>query len=98
MAKTSWFSDAELPVIDEQVEKLETFAAAMADGVIEARELERQQESLVTAMKEAEAVLDGEQHDKVTKLLVELSAYNIMRTLHELQSQRLRRAFGNASD
>jgi hypothetical protein len=38
-------------------------------------------------------VLDGEQHDKVTKLLVELSAYNIMRTLHELQTRRVQRAF-----
>jgi hypothetical protein len=41
----------------------------MADSVIEALELERQQESLVTAMKEAEAVLEGEQHEEVTKLL-----------------------------
>ena len=44
MARTSWFDDADLPVIDEQVDKLESFAEAMADGLIDKQELERQQE------------------------------------------------------
>jgi hypothetical protein len=94
MARTSWFDDADLPLIDEQAQKLESFAAAMADGVIEKQELERQQESLVAAMKAVEADLNDEQHAKVTRLLVELSAYNIMRLLHELHSSRLQKAFG----
>lgn len=94
MARTSWFDDAELPVIEEQVQKLESFADAMADGVIEKQELERQQDSLVDAMKAVEADLSDEQHAKVTRLLVELSAYNIMRLLHELHATRLQRAFG----
>ncbi|MBL8229866.1 MAG: hypothetical protein JNL98_15365 [Bryobacterales bacterium] len=94
MARTSWFDDAELPVIEEQVQKLESFADAMADGVVEKQELERQQDSLVEAMKAVEADLNDEQHAKVTRLLVELSAYNIMRLLHELHATRLQRAFG----
>lgn len=93
MARISWFDDeTELPVIDEQVEKLESFAQAMADGVIEKQELERQQESVVAAMREVEGTLSDEQHAKVTRLLIELSAYNIMRLLHELHAQRLQRA------
>lgn len=91
MARTSWFDDSDLPVIEEQVQKLESFAAAMADGVIEKRELENQQETLVAAMKAVEAGLSDEQHAKVTRLLVELSAYNIMRLLHELHLSRLER-------
>lgn len=94
MARTSWFDDADLPVIEEQVHKLESFTQAMADGVIEKQELERQQESLVAAMKAVESELTDEQHAKVTRLLVELSAYNIMRLLHEIQMRRVQKAFG----
>jgi hypothetical protein len=94
MARTSWFSDADLPVIQEQAEKLESFTQAMADGVIEKKELEQQQASLVAAMKAVESGLNDEQHGKVTRLMIELSAYNIMRLLHELQVQRLQRTFG----
>lgn len=93
MARTSWFDDADLPIIDEQVQKLESFTEAMSDGVIEARELARQQDTLVAAMKEVESALSDDQHAKVTRLLVEMSAYNIMRLLHELQSRRLQKTF-----
>ncbi|MEZ5401323.1 MAG: hypothetical protein R2729_16755 [Bryobacteraceae bacterium] len=95
MAKISWFDDADLPVIDEQVHKLESFTAAMADGVISRQELEQQQEHLVGVMKDVEGLLDEKQHERVTRLLVELSAYNVMRTLHELQAERMRRFTGN---
>ncbi len=94
MARTSWFDDADLPVIDEQVQKLESFTQAMADGVIEKQELEKQQESLAAAMRAVESDLTDEQHEKVTRLLVELSAYNIMRLLNELQTRRVQKAFG----
>jgi hypothetical protein len=92
LARTSWFDDADLPVIDEQVHKLESFTNAMADGLIEKQELERQQESLIRAMKSVESDLTDAQHEKVTRMLVELSAYNIMRLLHELQGRRLSKA------
>lgn len=94
MPRTSWFDDADLPVIDEQVHRLETFTEGMADGQIEKAELERQQESLVAAMKAVEAELNDSQHAKVTQLLVELSAYNIMRLVHELQRRRLEKVLG----
>ncbi len=93
MARTNWFDDSDLPLIDEQVEKLELFTSAMADGVVERQELERQQNTLISAMKAVEDGLDDEQHAKVTRLLVELSAYNVMRLLHELQSARMQKAF-----
>jgi hypothetical protein len=94
MARTSWFDDSKnLPVIDEQVQKLDTFVQAMADGVIEKHELARQEESLVQAMKAVEGDLTDEQHARITRLLIELSAYNVMRLLHELQTEKLQRAF-----
>ena len=93
MARISWFDETKhLPVIDEQAQKLDSFVEAMADGVISKQELENQQESLIQAMRAVEADLTDEQHAKVTRLLIELSAYNIMRLLHELQTEKLQRA------
>jgi len=88
----NWFDEnTKHAVIDEQVEKLASFADAMADGVIQRQELDAQERSLVAVMQEVEGLLTDEQHAKVTRLLVELSAYNVMRTLHELHSSRLQR-------
>jgi hypothetical protein len=95
MARIDWFDDkTDVPVVDEQVQKLEGFVTAMADGVIEKAELEKQQSSVVAAMKAVQGELSDSQHEKVTRLLVELSAYNVMRLLHELQQTRLHRSFG----
>jgi hypothetical protein len=94
VARISWFDEeTDLPVIEEQVQRLESFTTAMADGVVEKRELDQQQERVVAAMRAVEASLTDEQHAQVTRLLVELSAYNIMRLLNELQTQRVQRAF-----
>jgi hypothetical protein len=92
MARISWFDEkTHMPVVDEQAQKLSTFVDAMADGIIDDSELEKQQSSVVEAMKAVEGELNDEQHAKITRLLLELSAYNIMRLLHELQGSRLER-------
>jgi len=92
MARIDWFDDkTNVPVIDEQVQKLTNFVDAMADGVIDQAELEKQQSSVIQAMKSVQGDLNDAQHERVTRLLVELSAYNIMRLLHELQHTRLQR-------
>ena len=46
-----------------------------------------------TALKKVEADLSDDQHGKVTTVLVELTAYNVMRLLHELQTAHARIAF-----
>ena len=97
MARTSWFDDkAEHPVIQERVQKLESFTQAMADGVVSTQELQAQQDRLTAAMKTLEGHLSDEAHAQVTTVLVELSAYNVMRVLHELQAQHARTAFSGA--
>jgi hypothetical protein len=93
--RTSWFDDnAQHPSIHEKVEKLKAFTDAMADGMIEKKELDAQEQRLVAAMKALEPALNDDQHAKVTGVMVELSAYNIMRLLHELHAERARMAFG----
>ncbi len=94
MARANWLDEnTDLPLIEERVNKLESFTNAMADGVVEKQELEEQQNRLIAAMKAVEADLDDTLHGKVTELLVELTAYDIMRVLHELQAERARIAF-----
>ena len=94
MPRTSWFDDTqEHPLIQEQVSKLESFTSALADGVVTKQELAGQEERLVAAMKALEGVLSDEQHAAATRTMVELTAYNIMRLLHELHAERARMAF-----
>jgi hypothetical protein len=94
VAKTSWFDEkAEHPLVQEQVTKLESFTAAMADGIVSKQEVTGQEQRLVTVMKKLEPELSDDLHAKVTTVLVELTAYNVMRLLHELQTERARLAF-----
>jgi hypothetical protein len=95
MARASWFDDkAEHPVIHEQVQKLESFTSALEDGIVSTQELTSQEQRVVAAMKKVESELSDDLHSKVTTMLVEMSAYNVMRLLHELQVERTRMAFG----
>ena len=94
MARASWFDDkAQHPAIQERLSKLDSFTSAMADGVVTRQELAGQEHRLVAAMKKVEGQLDDATHAQVTEMLVELTAYNIMRLLHELQTERARLAF-----
>ena len=95
MARTSWFDEkAEHPAVHERVHSLESFTSALADDVVTASEVSAQEHRLMEAMKTLEPTLADDVHAKVTTVLVELTAYNIMRLLHELQTQRMRGAFG----
>jgi len=97
MARVSWFDDkAEHPLIQEQLQKLDSFTSAMADGMITKQELAGQEQRLIAAMKQVEPQLNDEVHARVTAMLVELTAYNVMRLLHELHAERARMAFGRA--
>ena len=97
MARTSWFDEkAEHEAIQERATKLETFTSALSDGVVSQQEVADQEQRLLKAMKTLEPQLNDDLHAGVTTVLVELSAYNVMRLLHELQRERARTAFGKA--
>ena len=92
--RQSWLDDkAETSLIDGYVQKLGSFVDAMADGRIDDAELAAQEKRLTTLMKEVEPALSDAQHAQVTKLLCELSAYNIMQTLNSLQNARPKTTF-----
>jgi hypothetical protein len=87
--RQSWLDEAlQTPLIDKHVQKLTTFVEAMADGQIDEGELRAQEQRLTAVMKEVEPVLSDSQHAQVTKLLCELTAYNVMQTLNSLQTAK----------
>jgi aldehyde:ferredoxin oxidoreductase len=92
MSRSSWINDDSTPDLDEHVGQLEHFASSLADGVVDAAELSTQESNLVAAMKAVEGSLSDDQHAKVTKLLAELTAYSVMRTLHEMAQARVQQA------
>ena len=95
--RTSWFDEkAGFEAIQERASKLESFTSALADGEVSKNELAGQEHRLVAAMKALEPGLNDDQHAKVTAVMVELTAYNVMRVLHELQAERARIAFGKS--
>jgi hypothetical protein len=93
-ARAHWLDEAtDTPLIQEYAHRLTGFMEAMADGKIEAHELQEQEARLVEVMKRVEPELSDKLHADVTRLLCELSAYNIMHTLHELMAARPRTKF-----
>ncbi len=93
-SSSSWFDVAShKPLIAEQTRRLKTFLAAMADGVIDKAELEAQERRLVEAMQETEPLLEPELHAKVTRLLCELTAYDLMQVMHSFHEARPKSVF-----
>jgi Lon protease-like protein len=92
--KTQWFDDSsETPLIAEYARKLDSFLDAIADQVVETRELEAQEKRVVALMKEVEPLLSPEAHEKVTRLLCEVTAYDLMHALHMAGHARPRTVF-----
>ncbi len=91
---SSWFDVvSQKPLIAEQAKRLKTFLAAMADGVIDKAELEAQEQRLIEAMKETEPLLAPALHAKVTRLLCELTAYDLMQVMHSFHEARPKTVF-----
>lgn len=92
--RSSWLDDeSNKPIIDRYARKLNTFVEAMSDGRVDAQEVAAQEARLVRLMKEVEPLLSPEQHEKVTRLLCELTAYDIMQILHTLEESRPKTQF-----
>ncbi len=94
LVRQSWLDDkSQTTLIDEYTQKLGTFMAALADGQVDDSELTAQEQRLVALMKEVEPSLNDALHEKVTRLLCELTAFNVMQTLNSLQSSRPKTKF-----
>ena len=87
--RLSWLdAEARTPVIDLYAQQLDSFIAAVADGNVDEQEVQNQEARLVQLMREIEPQLDDAMHAKITQLLCELTAYDIMQILHTMQEAR----------
>ncbi len=92
--RQSWLDEAtQTPLIDQYARQLDSFIQTMADGVVDDREVKAQETRVAGLLREIEPQLDDALHAKVTQLLCEVTAYDIMRMLHELQAARPRTTF-----
>jgi hypothetical protein len=92
--RTKWLDEkTQTPLIDQYAQKLDTFVQTMADGRVDDNEIKAQETRLVNLLKEVEPLLDDNQHEKVTRLLCELTAYDIMQMLHTLGQARPKTKF-----
>lgn len=92
--RLSWFDEkTHAPLIEQYARQLDSFVETMADGKVEPSELRAQEERLITLMKELEPQLDDALHAKVTHLLCELSAYDLMQTIAAMQAVRPKTTF-----
>jgi hypothetical protein len=92
--RQKWFDDASHePLIENYARKLDSFIQTMADGVVDDSEITAQEARLIGLMKEVEPLLNDDVHAKVTRLLCELTAYDIMQMLHSLQEARPKTQF-----
>lgn len=92
--KASWLdADSHLPAIERYARRLGPFVEAMADGKIDTSEVAAQEKRLVKLMKEVEPTLSPALHDKVTQLLYELTAYNLMHLLNQMDQARPKTTF-----
>lgn len=89
MARKSWIDpDTQEPLIEDYAKQMESFVRAFQDGVISDKEISDQEAQLVECMKEVEDSLDDETHAKVTRLLCELNAFDVMHFTYEMQKAR----------
>ena len=92
--QTPWFDAAsESELLTEYARKLDSFLDVVADGRVDAKELEAQEQRVVKLMKEVEPLLSPEAHEKVTHLLCEVTAYDLMNTMHIAGKSRPRTTF-----
>jgi hypothetical protein len=92
--RVSWFDEkSQTPLIDQHARNLKSFLDTLADGKVDDSEVKSQEARVLNLMKEIEPLLDDTMHAKITALLCELTAYDMMQVLHQMQKARPRTAF-----
>jgi hypothetical protein len=84
---------SQTPLIDDHARQLESFMTAMADGQIDESEIKSQEQRVVALLQEIDPQLDDALYAKVTQLLCELTAYDMMQMLYAMEQARPRTVF-----
>lgn len=88
-SRVSWLDEtSQTPVIEQQARQLQSFIETLADGRVDDKELQAQEARVAALMKEIEPLLNDALHAKVTQLLCEMTAYDLMQMLSQMQPAR----------
>jgi hypothetical protein len=90
---SQWLDSDGGVIVDDAAKHLTHFMQAMADGRISPTELADQEKRVADLMREVEPKVPADLRDKLTRLLAELTAFNIMQMLHEVESHRPKTKF-----
>lgn len=85
--RISWLDDDDSPLIDDYANSLAHYIDSVTDGKVDDKELKKQEKRVSDHLKKVEKMLDDEQHEAVTELLCEVSAYGAMQILHALSME-----------
>ena len=91
--RISWLDKEGGVAIDEYARRLKSFMKAMEDGIVTDAELKTQEKRVADIMRDVEPGLDAETHAKITALLCELTALDIMKTVHAMHKARPKTVF-----
>ena len=87
--RTRWFDPKSgAPLIEGYARKLDSFLKTVEDGVVDDDEIADQEKRLLVLMKDIEPRLDDDLHERVTRLLCELTAYDVMQMMTVMQRSR----------
>ncbi|MBM3188142.1 MAG: hypothetical protein FJZ90_05405 [Chloroflexi bacterium] len=82
MARKSWFDAASNEVsFSQYVEQMESWQAAMADGVIEPEEVQQQAQRVSDLLQALEPKLNDQLHEELTQVFYELAVLYGMQQL-----------------
>jgi hypothetical protein len=87
--KSTWVDEeTDMPLITERARQLDSFVDAIADGKVTDAEVKAQEARVMKLLKDIEPQLEPSLRDRVTELLCELSAYDMMQVLNIMQHSR----------
>jgi len=93
-SRVRWLDDKSgAPLIEKYARQLGSFLEALADGEVTDSEVKEQEARLTKLMKEVEPQLDDGLHEKVTRLLCELTAFDLMQVLNSIHKAKPKTAF-----
>jgi predicted thioredoxin/glutaredoxin len=92
-SRKSWLDPEGGIAIDDYARQLESYLEAVADGVVTDDEIRSQEKRVADLMREIEPKLDDATHEKITRLLCEMTVYDIMQLLHLMQEARGKTTF-----
>lgn len=88
MAKSKWFeAESNKLMFSRYVTQMDSWQEAMADGVIEPHEIERQAERVGELLRALEPKLSDELHEEITTVFYEVAVLYGMVQVSEIASQ-----------